>query len=154
MTINNPNNLRKYRFDPFLNNLHGWIDSFKFNKQSGQFSVVRGWNKPSLYGICDMIYNLVIPNELHSYIKSHNNEEIDDWISVIKLYQDKNTGWFREGRFNYAYHFKEHSTAFAVSVLKLLNSTPDHDFKISEKLNSRKKVYNWLKKGPEWGLLY
>ena len=154
MTINNPNNLRIYSLDPFLKNLHDWVDSFKFNQESGQFSVIRGQQKPSLYGTCDMVYNLLIPNEFESYINSHINEKIEDWISVIQSYQDKNSGWFREGRFNYAYHFKEHSTAFSVSVLKLLNSTPKYDFKISKKLNSRIKVHNWLKNGPEWGLLY
>lgn len=147
-------NQKKYNFDPFLKNLHNWVDSFKFNDKSGQYSVIRGQNKPSLYGTCDMVYNLLIPNELESYFNSHENEKIEDWISIIQSYQDQNTGWFKEGRFNYAYHFKEHSTAFAVSALKLLNAEPKYGFKISKKLNSRKKVHSWLKKGPEWGLLY
>lgn len=154
MSSPNTQNLKKHNFVPFLKNLHAWVDSFKFSNKSGQFSVIKDQNKPSLYGTCDMVYNLVIPNEFESYFNSHNNEKIEDWISVIQSYQNQNTGWFKEGRFNYAYHFKEHSTAFAVSALKLLNSAPKYDFKISKKLNSRKKVQNWLKKVPEWGLLY
>ena len=154
MVSNKTQNFKQYNFNVFLKNLHNWIDSFKYNDESGQYSVIRGQKKPSLYGTCDMVYNLFIPNEFDAYINSHKNEKVEDWISVIQSYQDERTGWFKEGRFNYAYHFKEHSTAFAVSVLKLLNAQPKYDFSISKKLNTRKKVHSWLKKGPEWGLLY
>jgi len=154
MASNNTQNLKKYNFDPFLKNLHDWVDSFKINENSGHYSVILGQNKPSLYGICDMVYNLMIPNELEPYFDSHPNETIEDWISIIHAYQNPKNGWFKEGFFNYAYHFKEHSTAFAVSALKLLNVVPKYDFKISKKLNSQKNVKRWLKKGPEWGLLY
>jgi hypothetical protein len=51
-------------------------------------------------------------------------------------------------------HFKEHSTAFSVAALKLLGATPLYDFKVSQKLNTKEKVFKWLKRGPEWGLLY
>ncbi|MFX0069911.1 MAG: hypothetical protein ACFFAO_02365 [Candidatus Hermodarchaeota archaeon] len=154
MTIQNLNNSNKYNLDPFLKNLHDWVDSFKFNNISGQFSVVKGQEVSSLYGTCDMVYNLAIPNELESYFNSHKNEAREDWICIIQSYQDPNSGWFKEGRFNYAYHFKQHSTAFSVSALKLLNAKPKYDFKISKKLNSQKKLNKWLRTTPEWGLLY
>ncbi|TFG15795.1 MAG: hypothetical protein EU535_00945 [Promethearchaeota archaeon] len=154
MVSNKTQNLKHYNFDLFLKYLHNWVESFKYNDKSGQYSVIRGQKKPSLYGICDMVYNLVIPNELDAYLNSHKNEKIEDWVSIIQSYQDEHTGWFKEGRFNYAYHFKEHSTAFAVSVLKLLNAQPKYNFKISKKLNTRREVHYWLKRVPEWGLLY
>ncbi|TFG06055.1 MAG: hypothetical protein EU539_08695 [Promethearchaeota archaeon] len=152
--IHGTSNSSKYNLDLFLKNLHEWVDLFKFNNISGEFSVIREQEKPSLYGTCDMVYNLTMPNELVSYLESHVNEKAEDWITVIQSYQDERTGWFKEGRFNYAYHFKEHSTAFSVSALRLLDAKPLYDFRISKKLKTKKKVEKWLRKTPEWGLLY
>jgi len=154
MALNNIQSSKTYNFDLFLENLHEWVDNFKFNAKSGQYSVRREQKKPSLYGTCDMVYNLTIPNEFESYLESHPHETIENWIKVIQSYQDQKTGWFKEGLFNYGYHFKEHSSAFAVSALKLLGASPKFSFKISNKLDSRKKVRSWLKRRPEWGLLY
>ena len=145
---------KKYNLDPFLKNLHKWIDSFKINGKINQFSVKMNQDEPSLYGICDMVYNLAITNELDSYFKSYDNEDKNEWISIIQSYQNPKTGWFKEGLFNYAYHFKEHSTAFSISALKLLDAKPKFPLKITKKLNTKKKVEKWLSKKPEWGLLY
>ncbi len=146
--------MNKYNLDLFLENLFNWVDSFKFNNKSGQFCVKREEKKPSLYGICDIVYNLIIPNQLSQYFETHKNEDIKKWIKVIQSYQNPKTGWIKEPGFNFGYHFKEHSTAFAVSILKLLNSKPQYRLKISNKLNSKRKVEKWLRTKPEWGLLF
>ena len=57
--IQSINSSKKYVLDGFISNLYEWVDSFKLRNTSNQFSVVRGKNKPSLYGLCDMVYNLV-----------------------------------------------------------------------------------------------
>ena len=152
--IQNINSLNKYALEGFLDNLHEWIVSFKIQNVPNQFSVVRGKNKPSLYGLCDMVYNLVITRELNKYIETHEDEDINEWILHIQSYQNPRTGWFKEGLINHGLHFKEHSTAFAISALKLLDARPKYDLKISQELSSQKKVERWLRKTPEWGFLY
>jgi hypothetical protein len=144
----------KYNLDKFNENLFDWIDSFKSNNVPGQFLVKRDKKKPSLYGLCDIIYNLTIPNRLNNYLERHKNEDIQVWVKEIQSYQNPKTGWIKELGFNFGFHFKEHSTAFATSVLKLLNSKPKFDLKISTKLVSKKVVEQWLRRTPEWGLLF
>ncbi|MFW9900213.1 MAG: hypothetical protein ACFFDY_02865 [Candidatus Thorarchaeota archaeon] len=144
----------KYNLDIFLDNIFDWVDSFKVNGNSGHFSVERDKKKQSLYGICDIVYNLVIPNQLDHYLELNINEDLQKWIEVIQSFQDPKTGWIKEPGFNFGLHFKEHSSAFATSVLKLLDSSPSYDFKISKKLDSKKKVERWLKRVPEWGVLF
>ena len=139
---------------PFLTNLPDWVDSFKIDDRSGNFSVKQGKKAHGLYGNCDMIFNLVISDELKSYFSSHENENPEEWILHVQSYQDSKTGWFKEKPFNYEIHFKEHSTAFAVSALNLLGGKPKYPFKISKQLDSKDKVEKWLNKTPEWGLVY
>lgn len=146
--------MNRYNLDQFLINLYAWVDSFKLVKPPTRFSVEHDQERMSLYGLCDMVFNLTIPNEIENYINTHDDLERKDWISNIQSYQSETTGWFKEGIFNYGFHFKEHSTAFAVSALNLLGAKPKYPLKIRESLNSEGKVYHWLKKIPEWGLLF
>ena len=148
---------KKYQLDGLYDHLFCWIESFKSNNIAGDFSLIRGNKKPSLYGICDMVFNLFIPNKIENYIDSHKIENKDAWIKKIQSYQDPKTGWFKDRYFNYRFRSPltgqwEHATAFAVSALKLLNSTPKYYFKFINKLDTRKRVEKWLKRGPEWGL--
>ncbi|MBD3253879.1 MAG: hypothetical protein GF383_02245 [Candidatus Lokiarchaeota archaeon] len=144
----------RFNFNSFLKNLFSWVDSFQIDGKPGRFSVTIDKEEPSLYGTCDMVYNLKITNNLQDYLKTHREESLEEWRKFIQSYQNEKSGWFKEGLFNYGFHFKEHSTAFAVSALKLLGTTPKYPLKIAEKLNTQKKVEKWLKRGPEWGLLY
>ena len=137
-----------------MENLTGWVKGFAINDQSNQFSVSRNKKQPSLYGLCDMVFNLAIPNRLEQYFSTHEKERKEDWIKSIQEYQDSKSGWFKEPSFNFGLHFKEHSTAFATSALKLLGSAPEYRLKISDKLKNKKDVEKWLKKTPEWGFLY
>lgn len=145
---------KRYDLTPFVAHLHEWIDSFRIDKKPGNFFVKKGKEKPSLYAICDMTFNLRITDELNKYLRRHPYEDTDEWVKKIQSYQNPKTGWFKEGLFNFGGHFKEHSSAFAVSALQLLGAKPKYDFKIARKLNTRKKVRKWLKRKPEWGLLY
>lgn len=146
--------MKDSNFQPFIGFFYQWVDSFKISNQSAQFSVKMNSQKPSLYGICDMVFNLSITNELEDYFNIHKEESKEKWIDTINSYQNPKTGWYKEGLFNYGLHFKEHSSAFAISALKLLGGAPKYSFSISKRLNSKKNTQDWLKKGPEWGLLY
>ncbi|MFX1495524.1 MAG: hypothetical protein ACFFBZ_14670 [Promethearchaeota archaeon] len=150
--------MSQYNLDSFLENLFEWVDSFKIDNEAGHFSLIRGKNKPSLYGICDIVFNLVIPNQLDKYI-SFYEIDIQMWIKQIQSYQVLKTGWFKDRYFNYKFRSPltgqwEHCTAFATSVLKLLETTPKYSLEITKKLNTKKKVEWWLNKVPEWGFLY
>lgn len=142
-------NLRKFR-----ENLFEWVDDFRIKNSKWNFAVKKGEQKPSLYGLCDAVFNLRIPNKLDEYLSNTPKENLAQWISNIQSYQNPKTGWFKDGVINYGMHFKEHSTAFSVAALRLLGGKPLYDFKISEKLTTKNKVFNWLKRVPEWGLLY
>lgn len=143
-----------YELNQFLSFVFDWVNSFKFDDTPGHFMVKKGKEKPSLYGVCDMIYVLAGVNKLDEYFNIHTNENRDSWISVIQSYQNPKNGWFKEGLINFAGHFKEHCTAFAVSALNILGGKPKYPLAIAKKLNTEEKVEKWLKKGPEWGLLY
>ncbi|MFO7796804.1 MAG: hypothetical protein ACQERB_15480 [Promethearchaeati archaeon] len=147
-------NINNYSLKPFLSNLSVWVDQFRIRSKKWSFSVKRNGQKTSLYGLCDMVFNLKIPNKLDEYLSKSSGENLGQWISNIQLYQNPKTGWFKEGLINYGMHFKEHSTAFSVAALKLLGSKPLFDFKITKRFTSKKKVFTWLEKAPEWGLLY
>jgi len=146
--------MNRYNLNPFITNLFGWVNSFKFGDYPGHFSVKRGKKESSLYGMCDMVFNLVIPNKLEEYLHSQEDISLEKWVEQIQSFQDPKTGWFKEPGFNFGFHFKEHSTAFAVSALKLLGNDPKYSFKIRDKLKSKKRVERWLKRVPEWGLLF
>jgi len=142
-------NLRKFR-----ENLFEWVDDFRIQNSKWNFAVKKGKKKPSLYGLCDVVFNLRIPNKLDEYLSNIPKENLAQWISNIQSYQNPKTGWFKDGLINYDMHFKEHCTAFSVAALRLLGGKPLYDFKISEKLATKNNVFKWLKRVPEWGLLY
>jgi len=152
-------NNSKYQLDAFYDHLFGWVESYKTTNVAGEFSLIRGKKKISLYGICDMVFNLIISNRFKNYLESHEIESKEAWIKRIQSYQDPKTGWFKDHYYNYKFRSPltgqwEHATAFATSALKLLDATPKFDLKITKKLDTKKKVEKWLKKVPEWGLFF
>lgn len=78
--------MRTYNLDDFLINFNDWIDNFKLKRNSSYFSVKQNQRKSSLYGLCDIIYNLVIPNQIENYIKTNHDLERDKWIDNIQIY--------------------------------------------------------------------
>jgi hypothetical protein len=144
----------KYELKNFYKYLFEWIDQFKLNNSLLDYSVKVNSNKSSLYGLTDVVYILKITNSFEEYIRKFEENPISKWVTKIQSYQNPKTGWFKEGLFNFGFHFKEHSSAFATTALKLLNDKPKYQFKIKRKLDSKKKVNKWLRNTPEWGLLY
>jgi len=151
--------MKKYQLDGFYKHIISWVESFKINDGDGNFSLIREKKKPSLYGICDIIFNLFIANKIDSYLNSHEIETKEGWIKEIQSYQNPKTGWFKDNYFNYKFRSPltgqwQHATAFAVSALKLLGASPKYRFQFVKKLDTRKKVEEWLRKVPEWGLFF
>ncbi|TFF85898.1 MAG: hypothetical protein EU551_03070 [Promethearchaeota archaeon] len=150
---------KTYDLTAFQSNLMDWVNQFAISDDIGNFAYKpikkkdKSKNKTArLYGSTDMVFTLYITNELDAYIESANGD-IEDWIRIIQNYQNPK-GWFKQGLWNYDnFHFREHSTAFATSALKLLGGKPKYELKFLKNLNSRKKVEKWLK-GIEWGLLF
>ncbi|TFF89316.1 MAG: hypothetical protein EU549_01080, partial [Promethearchaeota archaeon] len=143
----------RYSLTKFKNILFDWIDQFKIENSNG-FSVKLNSSENSLYGLCDVIYILKITNTFEEYFSTHKEIKKYEWVDLIQSFQDSKTGFFKEGIFNFGFHFKEHSSALATTALKLLDSEPKYEFKIKKKLNKRRAVEKWLRKKPEWGLLY
>jgi len=56
--------MTKYNLNKFLANLFDWVNSFRVNNQLGYFSVKPNQDLPTLYGLTDMVFNLLIPNQL------------------------------------------------------------------------------------------
>jgi hypothetical protein len=146
--------MNEYNLDSFLSSLFEWIEGFVVPGNSGLFSVKRNSKKVTLYGLTDMVFNLTIPKKLQAYLYTHSELDLDHWINAIQSFQDPKTGWFRERGFNFGFHFKEHSTAFAIAALKLLNAEPNFELRYKSKLITKRKVRNWLRRAPEWGLLF
>ncbi|TFG15683.1 MAG: hypothetical protein EU531_08275 [Promethearchaeota archaeon] len=151
--------MKKYPLNGFYNHLFDWVESFKTDDGDGKFSLIREKKKPSLYGICDIVFNLFIPNKIDNYLNCHENDTKKGWIEEIQSYQNPKTGWFKDNYFNYKFRSPltgqwQHATAFAVSALKLLGASPKYRFQFSKKLDTRKKVEKWLRKVPEWGLFF
>ncbi|MEJ2295302.1 MAG: hypothetical protein P8Y23_11120 [Candidatus Lokiarchaeota archaeon] len=84
---------KSYQLDGLYDNLFNWVEGFKPNAIKGDFSLIRGNKKPSLYGICDMVFNLFIPDKIENYIDNHEIENKDAWIKRIQSYQDPKTGF-------------------------------------------------------------
>jgi len=146
--------MKKYSLDSFYANFFEWIEGYIVPGTSGLFSVKRSGKITTLYGLTDMAFNLSISNKLQNYKLVHSELNFDNWIQAIQSFQDPKTGWFKESGFNFGFHFKEHSTAFAIAALKLLNSEPKYEIRYKNQLNTEKKVRKWLYHVPEWGLLF
>jgi hypothetical protein len=101
-----------------------------------------------------MVFTLFITNEFENYYQDFTEEKRAIWIANIQKFQNPKTGWFKQGSWNYySHHFKEHSTAYATSALKLLGSKSKYSLKLGNKLKTKITVEIWLKK-MQWGLLF
>lgn len=147
-----------YNLDGFLRNLHEWVSQFARDGEPGNFFYrpikPKKQKSLSLYGSTDMVFTLHITNELVKFYDAFTEEKRESWIKGIQGFQNPKTGWFKQGLWNYySHHFKEHSTAFATSALKILGGKPNYPLKLAEKLKTRAGVVKWLK-GMQWGLFF
>ena len=97
-----------------------WMEQFKSNEGLGEFSFEIG-GPTSLYGTTDMLISSFILDDL---LLSENQR--DKWAKVINQFQNPKTGWYSK---KYAlHHFKEHTSAYAVAALFLIDRQPKYPF--------------------------
>ncbi len=72
------------------------------------------------------------------------DHQADEWANVINRFQDPKTGWYNK---TYAlHHFKEHTSAYAVAALHLIDRTPKYPFSWKYTiLKSEKAQERWIR---------
>ncbi len=79
-----------------------------------------------------------------------NESEKDEWAETINQFQDPTSGWYKK---SYTLHYKEHTTAYAVAALKLIDRKPIYPMKWKENiLKSKKHMEKWIT-SPIWSLI-
>jgi hypothetical protein len=137
--------VKAFDFTQFEEELYPeWESMFRIGGGTGEFSYVKG-GKPCPYGTLDVIFCRAIMNRL-----TLTEKEKNDWASYINSFQQKDTGWYKK---TYTLtHFREHTTAYAVAGLHLIDRKPAYDFIWQDRLlSSEKERQRWINKIP-WSL--
>ncbi len=134
-----------YQLDNFLSYIHEFIAQFRAGSKIGDYSYRKGRNISDLYGSSDILMILYTINELNLTAKQRL-----EWIQRLQSFQDPKSGWFKEAE---TFHFKEHSTAYCITALDLLGEKPAFPLKFIHKLNTQKKVENWLNR-MLWSIIW
>ena len=123
-----------------------WIEQFKSGESLGQYSWKKG-GPTSLYGTTDMLISKYIINNL-----SLTEEQKDNWAGFINQFQDPEKGWYRK---DYTLHYKEHTTAYAIAALYLIDRSPIHRLYEIHKdiLPNRKTWEKWIEH-PNWSFIW
>lgn len=110
----------------------------------GHFALRRGGSE-NLFGSADMVYLLHSIDELENRTTPEGRRE---WAKFIQSCQDPDTGWFTRRRGIHRMEtslFKEHSTAYAISALRMLGEEPLHRLESARSIaESRKSTERWL----------
>ena len=121
-----------------------WMEQFKSGEGIGEFSWERG-GPTSLYGTTDMLISIFILNDLMLF-----NHQADEWATIINQFQDPKTGWYKK---SYTLHFREHTSAYAVAALHLIDRFPKYPFSWKYNiLKSQKAQEKWIK--GDWRMLW
>ncbi|MBN2157626.1 MAG: hypothetical protein JW776_16385 [Candidatus Lokiarchaeota archaeon] len=124
--------------------LNRWMQQFKSGEGIGDFS----WKKngsTSLYGTTDMLISKFIVGHLNL-----TEIEKDEWAGIINSFQDPITGWYKK---TYTMHYKEHTSAYAVAGLHLINRSPKYAFSWKNKIiQSEKARKGWI--SGDWRLIW
>jgi hypothetical protein len=137
--------VRVYDFTRFEEDFYPeWESRFRIGGGIGDFSYAPA-GKPCLYGTTDILFCRAIINRLEL-----TEKQKDEWSDTINSFQDSSTTWYRKV---YTHtHFREHTTAYAVAALYLIDRNPARDFIWMKKLlSSREEVERWINKIP-WSL--
>lgn len=139
--------MRVFDFTPFEEELYpAWEARFRIGPGIGDFSYAPS-GKPCLYGTTDILFNRAVMARLDL-----NETEKDAWAAAVNAFQDPGRGWYRKV---YTHtHFKEHTTAYAVAALKLLDRRPRYDFAWRAKLiSSPEERDRWIRSIP-WSIIW
>jgi len=122
-----------------------WVEQFRSGDGPGEYSFKK--NGPtSTYGTTDMLISRYIVGDLDL-----SETEKDGWAAVINRFQCPETGWYRK---RYTFHNREHTTAYAVAALYLINRRSAHPFHwAAHILESRSAMERWIEK-VNWSIIW
>lgn len=123
-----------------------FINQFRIKSSAHHFSWKPRGNL-SLYATADMIYShwILGDDQFLNTLKEPLSE-------VIHQFQNKSTGWYtkRYGK----RHFKEHTCAYAVGALFLLDKYPKYPFSFLDSIiSSQKNTEKWLRQN-NWTIIW
>lgn len=123
-----------------------WVKQFKSGEGIGDYSYAIG-GPTSLYGTTDVLFCRAIMNVLDL-----TGEEKDSWAKSINQFQKPENGWYKK---KYTWnHSKQHTTAYAVAALHLIDRRPAFDFAWKENLLANEKNMNrWIERIP-WSIIW
>lgn len=151
--------------DSFTCDLHGfvrWIldefePSVRLTGGAGRYAREPGQTAPALYGVADMACILYTIGALHPSAKDRA-----EWAAAFELFQNPDTGWFREKE--PVTLSPQHNTAFALAAMQLLDLSPRFSVKMDSEysdshsylntLDWRTRVYTDSHKGAGVGSIY
>ncbi len=123
-----------------------WEKKFKSGPSIGDYSYAMD-GPTSLYGTTDILFCRATMNDLEL-----SEEEKNSWALSINQFQKPETGWYKK---KYTYnHSKQHTTAYAVAALHLIDRKPVYDFPWKkELLASEKNMNRWIERIP-WSIIW
>ncbi len=131
--------------------------SIRLPDGAGHYPRQTGQTTPALYGVADMACVLYTIGALHP-----SEKEREEWANAFELFQNPQTGWFREK--DPVTLSPEHNTAFALGAMALLDIPPRYVVRTEARyenpraflqtLDWRKGVYTNSHKGAGVGSIY
>jgi len=123
-----------------------WLQQFKIGPNIWEYSYIPNGD-PSIYGTTDMLISKYILNDLDL-----SDQEKDGWADYINTFQDPKTGYYHK---RYTLHFKEHTVAYAVAALKLIDRQPKYPMAWKTTIiGSQTHTEQWLSNTPNWSLIW
>ena len=121
-----------------------WIRQFESGPVTGEYSFKIGGPTDS-YGTTDMLISRWIIGELEL-----SDPRKDEWASVINRFQ-RPDGWYRK---TYTFHHREHTTAYAVAALTLIDRKPALPFAWAVPiLADRASMERWIE-SVNWSIIW
>lgn len=123
-----------------------WEQLYRCGQGPGEFSFERG-GPTSLYGTTDMLISRATMGILTE--EPGNRAE---WAQTINRFQDPATGWYRKTYTRT--HPKEHTTAYALAALTLIDQRPAHQISWTQELLANPAARRrWLRRVP-WSVIW
>ncbi|MCU0845102.1 MAG: hypothetical protein MUC76_09275 [Spirochaetes bacterium] len=121
-----------------------WERQFRSGGLCGEYSYNIGAPADS-YGTTDMLISRYIMGDLDLTEKKK-----DEWASVINRFQ-RSDGWYSR---THTFHHREHTTAYAVAALRLIDRRPSGPMSWSAKiLADRRSMERWIN-GINWSIIW
>ncbi|HSV98289.1 MAG TPA: hypothetical protein VLM75_15300 [Spirochaetota bacterium] len=121
-----------------------WERQFRSGGVAGEYSYKIGGPTDS-YGSTDMLISRYIIGDLDL-----TEKQKDEWASVINRFQ-RPDGWYAR---TYTFHHREHTTAYAVAALRLIDRRPSWPLAWSSKiLADRASMERWIN-GVNWSIIW